>query len=327
MMPEHPGRRGLTRRVSLGLFAAAAAGAALRPARAAETVRIGLPTKTYWPTIITEAATRQKLFDKEGIVCESTIYRGGAECFEALAAGAADVILDPPSLVAAGLNKGIKSKIVATASLGYQGWYLMVPPDSPATKPADLEGKKVGITSAGSGSDILALWTQQQFKTNFTRVPLGGGGLVPNLRSRNVDAIVLYSPLSFQLMTAKQARVLVDYTSAVPPNLTAGWIATQAMIDAHPETLQKALNALYGGLAYLRGNRQRAIDLIAEIDEIPADIAGMEYDNTTLKLSTDATIKLDEVERSLQLSRLGGMTDMAPADQLFVNRFRPVPTE
>jgi NitT/TauT family transport system substrate-binding protein len=113
----------------------------------------------------------------------------------------------------------------------------------------------------------------------------------------------------------------------VPPNLTAGWIATQEMIDRHPETLQKALNALYGGLAYLRANRQRAIDLIVETDEIPADIAALEYDNTTLKLSTDATIKLAEVERSLQLSRLGGMTDMAPADQLFINRFKPVPTE
>jgi ABC-type nitrate/sulfonate/bicarbonate transport system substrate-binding protein len=324
-MPIQQQRRGLTRRASLGIIAAA--GMTARSAHAAETVRIGLPTKTYWPTIITEAATQQKLFDREGIACESTIYRGGAECFEALAAGAADVILDPPSLVGAGLNKGIKSKLVATASLGYQGWYLMVPPDSAASKPADLEGKKVGITSAGSGSDILALWTQQQFKMNFTRVPLGGGGLVPNLRSHNVDAIVLYSPLSFQMMTAKQARVLIDYNNAVPPNLTAGWIATQEMIDRHPETLQKALNALYGGLAYLRANRQRAIDLIVETDEIPADIAALEYDNTTLKLSTDATIKLAEVERSLQLSRLGGMTDMAPADQLFINRFKPVPTE
>ena len=55
-------------------------------------VRIGLPTKTYYPTIIAETALRQKLFDKEGIKAELTIYRGGAECYEALAAGAADVM-------------------------------------------------------------------------------------------------------------------------------------------------------------------------------------------------------------------------------------------
>ena len=55
-------------------------------------VRIGVPTKTYFPTIIAETAIRQKLFDKEGINAELTIYRSGAEGFEALAAGAADLV-------------------------------------------------------------------------------------------------------------------------------------------------------------------------------------------------------------------------------------------
>jgi NitT/TauT family transport system substrate-binding protein len=67
----------------------------------AESVRIGLPTKTYWPTTVAEAAAHQKFFEKEGVTAEITIYRGGAECFEALAAGAADLILDAPALPAA----------------------------------------------------------------------------------------------------------------------------------------------------------------------------------------------------------------------------------
>ena len=57
-------------------------------AQGAGTIRIGVPTKTYWPTIICETAIRQKLFEKEGIKAELTIYRSGAEGFEALAAGA-----------------------------------------------------------------------------------------------------------------------------------------------------------------------------------------------------------------------------------------------
>lgn len=48
---------------------------------AAETVRIGLPTKTYWPTTLAETAVKQKLFEKEGITAELTIYRGGAGIF------------------------------------------------------------------------------------------------------------------------------------------------------------------------------------------------------------------------------------------------------
>ena len=92
----------ITRRHILATITAAAVLGASGMAQAADTVRIGLPTKTYWPTTIAETAVRQKLFEKEGITAELTIYRGGAETFEAMAAGAADVILDATSLVSAG---------------------------------------------------------------------------------------------------------------------------------------------------------------------------------------------------------------------------------
>ncbi|MBV8840816.1 MAG: ABC transporter substrate-binding protein, partial [Alphaproteobacteria bacterium] len=174
-----------------------------------QTVRIGVPTKTYYPTIIAETAIRQKLFEKEGIKAELTVYRGGAEGYEALAAGAADVIMNSASSVSAGLKKGVLAKNVAGTALGYYGWHLVVKTDSPIKDVKELAGKKVGITSAGSGTDILALWTQADRKIEFTRVPLGGGGLVPNLLSGNIDASVLYSPLTYKMFIDKTARSLI----------------------------------------------------------------------------------------------------------------------
>lgn len=317
----------MTRRHAAGLVGGAALAAAVpRRGSAAEQIRIGLPTKTYWPTILAETAFRQKLFEKEGISAELTVYRGGAEAFEALAAGAADLVLDPPALVATGLTRGVVSKVVATGSLRYLGWHLMVREDSPIRDASELAGKKVGITSAGSGSDLLALWTQQDRKIQFTRVPLGGGGLVPNLRSRNVDAIVLYSPLSFQQMAGRQARSLVDFAASVPPHLNGGWIASGDAIARRRPLIQKGLNALYGGLALLRRDRSQAVALIAEIDEITPEIAALEYENTILKLETDASIDIEAVQRGLALAALGGMTGMAPAEQAVDASFKVVPT-
>jgi len=109
--------------------------------------------------------------------------------------------------------------------MGSFGWKLMVPAKSALTV-ADLNGKKVAITSAGSGSDLLALWTIAEKKIDFTRVPVGGGGLVPNLLAGNVEAAVVYSPLSFQIEKSGEARTLIDYAKEVPPNLSAGWIVT-----------------------------------------------------------------------------------------------------
>ena len=319
-------------KTSRRLVLAAAASVALPRfaiGQAKEKIRIGVPTKTYWPTIVCETALRQKLFEKEGLDCELTIYRGGAEGFEAIAAGAADLILNSSSSVAAGMKKGVNVKCVANGSNGYYGWYLVVKPDSKVTKVEDLAGKKVGITSAGSGSDILALWTVNARKVAFTRVPLGGGGLVPNLFSGNIDATVLYSPLTFKVMQAKEARPIIDYGAEVPAHSTASWIATDKIIKDRPALVQKALNAIYGGVAFLGEdkNRNTAVRLIAEIDEIPDAVAAAELDGNLKKLSMDGAFTRDWMQRSLDMAKMIGMNDLAPVEQIYVETFKPVPTK
>ena len=310
---------------SLMALAVLANGAAAQ----AETIRLGLPTKTYWPTTVAETAVRQKFFEKEGITAELTIYRSGAETFEGMAAGAADIILDPPSLVSAGRRKGVMSRIVARASMGNFGWQLMVPAKS-TLDVKDLNGKKVAITAAGSGSDLLALWTIQDRKIDFTRVPVGGGGLVPNLLAGNVDAAVVYSPLSFQILKAGDARTILDYAAAVPPNLTAGWIVLDKFAEAKPAVVQKALNALYGAVQFMRSNRDITVKLIADLYEMPPEIAALEYENSIMKLETDgdmaASNALPAVQLSLDLAKLGGLKDSVPPQEVISTAFKPVPT-
>jgi len=319
----------ITRRHVMAALAAVSLLAA--PALAqAETIRVGLPTKTYWPTTVAETAVRQKLFEKEGITAELTIYRSGAETFEGMAAGAADIILDPPSLVSAGRKKGVMSKIVANATMGNFGWQLMVPAKS-TLEVKDLNGKKVAITAAGSGSDLLALWTIQDRKIDFTRVPVGGGGLVPNLLAGNVEAAVVYSPLSFQISKAGDAKTILDYGKAVPPNLTSGWIVLDKFAQEKPALVQKALNALYGAVAFMRANRDVTVKLIADLYEMPAEIAALEYENTILKLETDGNMAApnvtDAVQLSLDLARLGGLKDIVPPAEVISTQFKPVPTK
>ncbi|WP_027582559.1 ABC transporter substrate-binding protein [Bradyrhizobium sp. Ai1a-2] len=320
----------ISRRHALASLVAVTVLAAPFAASAAETIRVGLPTKTYWPTTIAETAVRQKLFEKEGINAELTVYRGGAETFEAMAAGAADIILDPPSLVSAGRKKGVMSKIVANAAMGAFGWQLMVPVKS-TLDVKDLNGKKVAITSAGSGSDLLALWTIQDRKIDFTRVPVGGGGLVPNLLAGNVEAAVVYSPLSFQITKSGEARPILDFAKEVPANLNGGWIVLDKYADSKPEVVQKALNALYGALQFMRANRDVTVKLIAELYDMPPEIAALEYENTIMKLETSGDMSAPNipgaVQKSLDLAKLGGLKDIVPVEEVISTKFKPVPTK
>jgi NitT/TauT family transport system substrate-binding protein len=229
--------------------------------------------------------------------------------------------------VAAGRRKGVRVKGVAGAALGYYGWYFMVKADSKADQISAFEGKKIGITAAGSASDVLARWTMQDRKVKYTPVPLGGGGLVPNLLSGNVDAVVLYSPLSFKVMQENQGRSLIDFGAEVPPHLSGWWIAPDKYIAEKPQALQKAVNALFGAVVFLqdKANRDEAIKLIAEIDDIPLKVAAAELDGNIAKMSTTGEITDEWVARSLELAKLIGMTDLAPGSETY-QAFKPVPT-
>ena len=315
------------RRCALGAAAIALSWAGPMSSQAEETIRIGLPTKTYYPTIIAETALRQGLFAKEGIKAELTIYRSGSETFEAMAAGAADLQLNSAALVAAGRRKGVQTKAVAGAALGYYGWYMMVKADSKINQISELEGKKVGITAAGSGSDVLGRWTMQDRKVKFTAVPLGGGGLVPNMLSGNVDAVVLYSPLSFKIMQEGQGRSLLDFGAEVNPHLSGLWISSDKFIAEKPQVVQKALNAIFGAVVFLKANRPEAIKLIAEIDEIPDKVAEAELDGNISKLSTTGEMTEEWLSRALDLARLVGMTDLAPVQDIYASNFKVVPTK
>jgi NitT/TauT family transport system substrate-binding protein len=307
------------RRGFLGLMAGAmvvAAGAST--AMAQDTVRIGLATKAWFPSLIAEAANSQGLFTKEGIKAELTVYQSGAEAFTALAAGAADVVSTSPNIIATGRVRGVKAKMVAMGGSGNLGWQLLVAKDSKIENAKELAGKKVGITSAGSLSDSLAQWTMAKNGVTFTTVPLGGG-LAPNLINGNVDAAVVYSPLSYKILQEGNGRRIIDYGTAMPAHLNSGWAASDAFIDGKTDLLKKAVRALLGGVAYLQDNPAAAIKMIAEVNGISEAVAKEEYEHVFKKLSRTGDMTLADVEQAFELYRTSGLKELPPAADMFTN--------
>lgn len=311
--------RHIVRRGFLGLLAGVMlAGTGVSTALAQDTVRIGLATKAWFPSLVAEAAERQGLFAKEGIKAELTIYQSGAEAFTALAASAADVVSTSPNIIATGRVRGVKAKMVAMGGSGNLGWQLLVPKTSAVKDVGELAGKKVGITSAGSLSDSLAQWTQAKYGMKFTTVPLGGG-LAPNLINGNVDAAVVYSPLSYRVLQEGNGRSIIDYGVAMPSHLNSGWAASDAFIDGKAELLKKTVRALLGGVAYLQDNRADAVKMIAEANGVSEAVAQEEYEHVFKKLSRTGAMTLGDVEQAFELYRTGGLKELPPAADVFTN--------
>jgi NitT/TauT family transport system substrate-binding protein len=117
----------------------------------------------------------------------------------------------------------------------------------------------------------------------------------------------------------------------VPDNLTGGWIVLDKFAAEKPQVVQKALNALYGAIAFMRANRDVTVKLIADLYEVPPEIAALEYDNTIMKLEADGSLDgpkiKDAVQLSMDLAKLGGLKDIVPTEDIYSTQFKPVPTK
>jgi NitT/TauT family transport system substrate-binding protein len=125
------------------------------------------------------------------------------------------------------------------------GIYVMK--SSGLTKPAQLEGKSVGINqpkATGELNSRVALAEQgvNVSKVNFKVLPLStlGNAMVAG----KVDATYLFPPFSTKVQ-AKGAKLLVDaYKGKLNGAPVAGYVMTKSFVKAHPKTVQNFVASL-----------------------------------------------------------------------------------
>ena len=135
--------------LALGLLAALLAIAA--PAWAQQTVRIGTtPAVTF---VVLYGAEQLGYFKAEGITAQFSDFEGGAEVTTAMVGGSIDfagTYLERPMILA---EKGFGSKNLL-AILNRNPIFLVVRRNLPATDVKGLKGTKLGMTRAGSATDL-----------------------------------------------------------------------------------------------------------------------------------------------------------------------------
>lgn len=311
------------RKSGLALLAAVAATALLSgTGYAADAIHIGLSTKAWFPSFVAQITQQEGLFKKHDITAELTVYQSGSEALTAIAAGAADLMSSNPSIVGEGREAGVKVKMVSMLATRNFGWQILVPTKSDIKTVADLAKRKVGITSAGSNTDLLAGWTKKHYNIDFVAIPVGGAGLVPNLISGNLDAAIIYPPLSYQVALDGNGRVLTDFSNEMPAHLEAGWAADDDYAAKHKDALQRALTALAEGVAYIKANPDAVIPQLAKYDGVSVEVAKQEYANTFGHLSDDGAMTKELVQETLNLYANGKKEP--DATDLFDPSFTPI---
>ncbi len=228
---------------AIGLLAALLAIAA--PAWAQQTVRIGAtPSLTF---IVLYAAEHLGYFKAEGITPQFADFEGGAEVTTAMVGGSIDfagTYVERPMILA---EKGFAAKNVL-AILSRNPIFLVVRKNLPATDVKGLKGTKLGMTRAGSATD-LAL-----------RALLRDAGLEPD---RDVAVIAVGSPSS--AAAALRAGQIDGFMGGEPGGavivhqLKIGRYFIEPLRDQGPKFLQyMTFPTLQASDRYLQANPQTA---------------------------------------------------------------------
>ena len=294
-------------------------------AACADPVRIAFPADSvdFAPAYVAE---KLGFFKQRNLEVKLITFRGGAAVQEALNAGAADLICYFGPAVALAVSKGAKEKFVMTTLAGGAGWHLIVKADSPFKDVKDLNGKKVGISTKASTSDMAALWIAERAGITVQQIPLGAG-LAPGLRSGQVDAIVFSALTTLREILSGHARSLVDVGKDMPPTMANGYVAGHEMMDKRPAELRATLAAILEAVAYMKANRDWTLDFLkgfAKSDN--AELNAALYKQVVEHISPDGQIDSAWIDSGLKLAaRAWDVPELTKVDaaSLFTNDFLP----
>ncbi|MGE0799958.1 MAG: ABC transporter substrate-binding protein [Lautropia sp.] len=295
-------------------------------ASALEKLRVGTPAAGFVYAVPLAVAQQQGFFSQLGLDVEVTNYRGGAVAQESLLTGDSDIANIGFGTLAIAVTKGVRQRCVAVANASYTGWMLMVPQNSKITSAAQVNGKRVGITAAGSLSDLLVGWAEQEHKLKTEKIPLGSASsLQAAANGDQIAAFVSWPPNSYEAIRKGTARRLVDYGKDVVPQYTGCWAAMDATAEKRAQALQNFGVAYHRAVEYMKANPDYSIDFLVKfIGGLSRDVAAEVYGDIFRNWTISTEIKPEMVREALTFNKLP--TTMS-AEQTFNVRFFTIATQ
>jgi ABC-type nitrate/sulfonate/bicarbonate transport system substrate-binding protein len=296
-------------------------------AEAADIVRVGVGA--VYPTYaVFFAGNNLGIYQKQNLDVQITTFRGGPATQEALAAGSIDVSAIAPAVVSLAVKKGVDEKVVALFTPTVpKGWYVMVPTNSPIKKIADLDGKTVGVTQKVSLTDFWAHRVAAMSNVSINTVPLGGG-VVPGLKAKQVDAAVVWPIYSYKSIIDRSLEPIFSLGDNLPPSISEGVAVSGDMINKHPDTLKRWLFATSMTVSYMQSHEDWTESFLKEyFKEDNVDVARTVYKDFIMNIRADGLMKKEWMDESLKAAQFLGDEQPLPSEKVFDLTFTPIKAE
>ncbi|MET0236444.1 MAG: ABC transporter substrate-binding protein [Kibdelosporangium sp.] len=229
-------------------------------------------------------ADKSGFFAQEGIEVEFVTIQGAGAAVPGMASGQLDLVFgNYVSFFTAQANATASVKFVADGYFARpKTWMVLVAGDSKLRTPAELAGKRIGVTTASSLADLTiksALSTSGSTVAlpSFVEMPYTEMGAA--LKNKTVDAALLSEPYITEVEKTIGAVPLFDAAAGPTAEIPiSGYATTEQFAAANPKTIAAFQRALVRGAeiaATDRGKVEQSIREYAKVDEQTAALVTM----------------------------------------------------
>ena len=217
-------------------------------------IAVGGKSLTYYlPLTIAE---RNGYFKDEGLDVTISDFAGGSKALQAVVGGSADVVSGAFEHT---INLQSKGQFFRCVVLQGRAPMIAIGVSNKTLAgyktPADLKGKKIGVTAPGSSTNMMVNFFLAKHGLKPSDVSIigvgAGAGAVTAMRSGQIDAISNLDPVLSLLQAADDIRIISDTRTLKDTieifggNMPSGCLyLPQAFIDANPNTTQALVNAM-----------------------------------------------------------------------------------
>src|ERR1700716_3128693 len=278
------------------------------PMQAAEKLRVGKAVPEAFSFVPLDIGMRKGFFAKNGLEIESISFAGDARMQQAMASDSLDIALGSGPAMAF-IVKGAPIKGVA-AMAGAPPLPALVGRARRPTAAADLKGKKIGVSTAGSLTYWLVSETSRRQGWGPKGIEIAPMGAMPGqiaaMKRGDIDGAIMDVGNAFELEKKGEGRILVSFTDITDFHIHVIF-ATDKLIAEHPRLVRAFLRGWFETIAVMRRNKAETVAIAAEVTSKDEDVTACVYDvimpmfSDTGKFNPDALATLAKSYVELQL--------------------------
>jgi NitT/TauT family transport system substrate-binding protein len=255
---------------------------------AAELLRVGKAVPEAFSFVPLDVGMRKGFFARNGIEIQSVAFAGDARMQQAMASDSLDIALGSGPAMAF-IVKGAPIKAVAAMAGPPLLLAIVVRPDGPKI-PADLKGKKISVSTAGSLTYWLVSETSRRQGWGPMGIEIEPMGAMPGqiaaLKRGDIDGTIMDIGNAFALEKRGEGRILLRFTGIKDFHIHVIF-ATDRLIAGRPELVRGFLKGWFQTIAFMHGNKAETVAIAQDVTNKDEDITSRSYDELMPMFSDD----------------------------------------